>query len=152
MQYQVYVKASGVVKGATGWGAVVRTPDGEIWELARAAPFESDLTTTVRATLLGIVEMLGVLPNPVAVNITIDVEYIADGFTTYLAKWVNHGWRRKDRKPVAHRDLWERVILESSRHEVSIVWKKYHPDAHRALELAEMGREGERVYTRLKGS
>ncbi|WP_285960566.1 RNase H family protein [Pseudomonas tohonis] len=146
--YHVYVKASGVIQGATGWGAVMRTPNGEIWEFARSAPFEGDLTTTIRATLLGILDALGTVANPAAVSVVTDIEYIAEGFSVYLPKWVKRGWKLKNRKPVAHRDLWEQIVRESDRHQVSIVWARHHEDAHRAAELAEIGREGERLYAR----
>lgn len=122
MGYRIYVKTASSKHDGVGWGAIVQTPDGETWELAGSIAYE-DAQTTIRATLLGIAEALGTLPKPVEVFVFTDVQYIAEGYSKYLDKWVARGWRRKDKKRVAHSDLWELILGERSRHELTVTWK-----------------------------
>lgn len=144
--YRIYVKSSSSTAAElVGWGGVVYAPGDEVWELAGSVPFE-DGQTPIRATLLGIAEVLGTLPKSATVEVFTDVQYIAEGFSVHLAKWVARGWRRKDKKRVAHRDLWERIILERDRHQLSISWRDLGLAGRLAAELAAIGQEGERWF------
>jgi ribonuclease HI len=143
----IVVKSSTVVDEEVGWGAIIRTPKGYVWELAGPIPFEEE-RTVMRSTLAGIVAALSALPKPATVCVSTDIQYIADGFRDSLDKWVRRGWKRKGPKHVTHRDLWTQILQERNRHRLSIVWKKLGDEGKRAAELAAIAREGERVYIR----
>ena len=42
--------------------------------------------------------------------IATDSDYVVAGITSHIRKWVNNGWLNAQRKPVANRDLWERLL------------------------------------------
>uniref|UniRef100_A4Y093 RNase H type-1 domain-containing protein n=1 Tax=Ectopseudomonas mendocina (strain ymp) TaxID=399739 RepID=A4Y093_ECTM1 len=144
-EFRIVVKTSTVVEGAVGWGAVVRSASGAVWELAGPAPPGNE-GAMMYATLMGIVEALGVLPRPAVVHVATDVQYIANGFNDSLDRWQQRGWKKKGRGRVAYRELWEQIVHERSRHELSIAWTKLGSDGLLAAELAVFGREGERVF------
>ncbi|MBT8764797.1 ribonuclease H family protein [Metapseudomonas boanensis] len=74
------------------------------------------------------------------------------GFSTHLAKWILRGWRRKDKKRVEHRDLWEHIVREGDRHQLKIVWTEQREKIRQAAELAAISRDGERFYRRHRAS
>lgn len=147
MSYRICVKTASAKNDGVGWGAIVRVPNGETWELAGSIPYD-DAQTVIRATLLGIVEALATLPKPGEVHVSTDVQYIADGCSKYLDKWVARGWRRKDKKRVAHRDLWELIIQERNRHQLTVTWKDLGQEGRLAQSVATIGQEGERWFKR----
>ena len=52
-----------------------------------------------------------------------DSAYIVNCFRDgWWERWEKNGWRNAQKQPVANRDLWERLIKESRRHDV--VWQK----------------------------
>lgn len=57
--------------------------------------------------------------------IATDSDYVVSGITSHIRKWVHNGWLNAQRKPVANRDLWERLlerIREFSEIELSL-WR-----------------------------
>lgn len=38
-----------------------------------------------------------------------DSKYVINGITDWIGKWKARGWRNKSNRPVANRDLWERL-------------------------------------------
>jgi len=52
-----------------------------------------------------------------------DSTYVVNCFRDrWWQGWLERGWTTSARKPVANRDLWERLLAETRRHEV--VWHK----------------------------
>ena len=52
-----------------------------------------------------------------------DSAYVMNCFRDrWYEKWEKNGWLGAGKKPVTNRDLWERLIAETRRHEV--VWNK----------------------------
>jgi len=56
-------------------------------------------------------------------------------------RWEKTGWRNSQKQPVANRDLWERILRETRRHEV--VWHKVRGHAGDPLNerVDELARE-----------
>lgn len=153
-EFDVYVKSSMVVDGAVGWGVVIHTPHGEIWERLGTVSSLEDVTA-MRSTLLGITQALDTLPASCLVTIYTDVEYIADGFNKWLEGWLRRGGRRPGKggkRSVVHWDLWQRLAAAREEHDLRIVWTKLGAERVRCAELAKRGRNGETCFHREVGS
>lgn len=121
--------------GAGGWGTILRCRGTEK-ELSGG---EKE-TTNNRMELTAVIEGLRALKRSCAVTIYTDSQYVANGVTKGWAKsWQKNGWRKKDGKPALNPELWEALLSELARHEVTIVWVKGHaghPENERCDELA----------------
>ena len=51
-----------------------------------------------------------------------DSEYLMKGITIWIKNWQKNNWRTKDKKEVLNRDLWEELLKETEKRNVS--WKK----------------------------
>jgi ribonuclease HI len=114
--------------GPGGWAALLRfAGDGRVVEkvLTGAEPH----TTNNRMELQAVVAALGALKEPCDVALHSDSAYIVNALTQgWIENWKRRGWTTADRKPVKNRDLWERLIAESARHNVRFVKVKGHAD------------------------
>jgi ribonuclease HI len=103
--------------GPGGWGAIIT--DGEEREISGAEPH----TTNQRMELTAAIEGLAAIPDRRRVHIYTDSAYVMNCFEQrWFDKWEKNGWLGAGKKPVTNRDLWERLIAQSRRHEV--VWHK----------------------------
>ena len=102
--------------GPGGWGWAV---DG--------GPFGSGSerrSTNQRMEVWAVLDALGTLL-PVAEGITVvsDSTYVVNCFRDrWWEKWERNGWLGAAKQPVTNRDLWERLIAETRRHDVT--WHK----------------------------
>jgi len=46
--------------------------------------------------------------------------------TEWIEGWQKRGWINANKKPVLNRDLWERLLKLSEKHEVKWVWIRGH--------------------------
>jgi ribonuclease HI len=73
----------------------------------------------LRAAIEGLVSIAG--RRRVALHT--DSSYVMNCFRDrWWAKWETNGWLGAARQPVTNRDLWERLIAETRRHDV--LWHK----------------------------
>ena len=128
--------------GPGGWGTVLRF-GGQEKELSG---FEPE-TTNTRMELIGAIAGLEALKRPCRVVLTTDSQYVKKGITEWIEDWVKRGWKNSQKKPVANRDLWERLLAASKPHQVEWCWVRGHdghPENERCDALAraaiEMGR------------
>jgi ribonuclease HI len=73
-----------------------------------------------------------------------DSKYLLDGITKWIHAWQRNGWLTSAKKPVKNDDLWRRLTVAMSPHEISWKWVKGHagdPGNERADELARRGTE-----------
>jgi len=120
--------------GPGGWGTLLCW-DGHCKELSG---FEPE-TTNNRMELTAAIEGLAALKRPCRVRLTTDSEYVKKGITEWIDGWVRRGWKNSQKKDVANRDLWERLLAESRRHQVEWCWVRGHaghPENERCDELA----------------
>ena len=69
------------------------------------------------------IEGLAAIPSPRRVQLYTDSAYVMNCFRDrWHERWERRGWLNSGRQPVANRDLWERLIAETRRHEV--IWNK----------------------------
>ncbi|MEZ5399192.1 MAG: ribonuclease HI [Bryobacteraceae bacterium] len=126
--------------GPGGWACLLRCGSVER-ELSGA---EAD-TTNNRMELRAVIAGLAALKEPCAVRVVTDSQYVQRGMTRYLSRWATAGWRSSRGEPVANRDLWEALVRESSRHEVTWTWVRGHgasAEQNRCDHLAQSAARG----------
>jgi ribonuclease HI len=73
--------------------------------------------------LLAAIEGLTAIEGRRRVHLFTDSAYVMNCFRDrWWERWERGGWVGANRKPVANRDLWERLIAETRRHDV--IWHK----------------------------
>ena len=112
--------------GPGGWGATLvygTEPDTVTRDLKGAEPE----TTNNRMELTAAARALEALREPCVVRLHSDSAYLINAFNDrWIDGWVRRGWRKADKKPVLNRDLWERLIEQNDRHDVTWVKVKGH--------------------------
>ena len=104
--------------GPGGWAAII-IDGGRERELFGGEPS----TTNQRMELRAAVEGLRALEGHRAVDLYSDSAYVVNCFRDkWHVRWSRNGWRNAQNKPVGNRDLWEALIAQTQRHEVT--WHK----------------------------
>jgi len=120
--------------GPGGWGTLLRY-NGTVKELSG---FEAE-TTNNRMELTAAIAGLEALTRPCKVALTTDSEYVKKGLTEWIHAWVKKGWKNSQKKDVANRDLWEKLLEQTRKHQVEWHWVRGHaghPENERCDELA----------------
>ncbi len=117
--------------GPGGWGTILRF-GGHEKELSGYDPE----TTNNRMELIGAIAGLEALTRPCRVQLTTDSEYVKKGMTEWIDGWVKRGWKNSQKKPVANRDLWERLLELTQKHQVEWHWVRGH-DGHEENERCD---------------
>ncbi len=107
--------------GPGGWGVLLRNGESE-----RTLYGGEPETTNNRMELTAAIEGLAALSEPCRVELTTDSEYVRRGITEWMQAWKQRNWRTAARKPVANRDLWERLDAIASAHDVRWHWVRGH--------------------------
>jgi len=154
--YTIYTDGACINNGKpdarAGWGAVLTNPEGDFLELAGPVP-QAEPQTNSRAELMALVEALERCTKPAPIILYTDSEYIAKACNGWLESWKAKGWRKSDRKPPEHLDLWQRLDLLLQEKDVSVRWVKGHSgDAgnDRADALAILGASGRTIKRRTR--
>ena len=80
-------------------------------------------TTNQRMELRAAIESLAALTDPRRVALYTDSSYVMNCFRDrWWERWERNGWMSSTRQPVTNRDLWERLIAQTRRHDVT--WHK----------------------------
>jgi ribonuclease HI len=100
--------------GRGGFGCIIANEFG-VTELGGHEP----ATTNNRMEMAAAIHALNELHDvPAPIEILTDSEYLAEGMTRWLGKWIKNDWvRNKEAATVKNRDLWEQL------HDV-IAWRK----------------------------
>ena len=107
--------------GPGGYGAILLYKEHRK-ELA--AGFE--LTTNNRMELLAPIEALKSLKEPCKVILTTDSQYVRQGITQWIEKWIKNNWKTAAKQPVKNVDLWQALYKENQRHQIEWHWVKGH--------------------------
>lgn len=123
--------------GPGGWGAILEHQSRE----RELYGYEPE-TTNNRMELMAVIQALEALKRPCKVRAITDSQYVMKGVTEWMPGWKKRGWRTAARKPVANRDLWERLDAAIQRHEIEWEWVRGHTGQagnERADQLANRG-------------
>lgn len=111
--------------GPGGWGTIL-VYQGHEKELSAG----ETLTTNNRMELLAAIMGLELLKEPCAVTLVSDSRYLCESINQgWVFQWEQNGWRKADKKPALNVDLWERMLAQLRRHQVTVQWVKGH-DGH----------------------
>lgn len=126
--------------GPGGWAAVL-TSGGQRHELSG----REARTTNNRMELTAAIKALGSLKRPCRVEVYTDSQYLRRGISSWVAGWQRNGWRTRSGSPVENQDLWQALLEQAARHEVTWHWVRGHqgdPLNERADELATLAQRG----------
>ncbi|ADL01863.1 Ribonuclease HI [Brevundimonas subvibrioides] len=138
----VIIHTDGACKGNPGpggWGAII-----QFGEKAKEMSGGEPLTTNNRMELTAAIMALEALTRPCKIDLHTDSKYVMDGITGWIHGWKARGWKTADKKPVKNDDLWKRLDVARTRHEVKWHWVKGHAGHalnERADQLANRGIE-----------
>jgi ribonuclease HI len=118
--------------GPGGWGTILRCGEHE----KEFSGYDPE-TTNNRMELIGAIAGLEALKRPCRVRVTTDSQYVKKGMTEWIDGWVKRGWKNSQKKPVANRDLWERLLTLVEPHEVEWCWVRGH-DGHAENERCDV--------------
>ncbi len=116
--------------GPGGWAALLRHKSTE--KLISGGERDS---TNNRMELMAVIQGLTALKRRCKVHIVTDSKYVMDAFEKgWIEKWEANGWRNASKEPVKNKDLWEDLVHQVDRHDVTWEWVKGHnghPDNER---------------------
>lgn len=109
--------------GPGGWGAIL-VYKGVEKELCGG---EAN-TTNNRMELMAVIMALQALKeSPCDITLTSDSKYVIDGLSKGWAQsWREKGWKKADKSPALNSDLWETLLNEVVKHQITYVWVKGH--------------------------
>lgn len=98
------------------------------------------MTTNNRMEVLAVIKGLEALKEPCQVTLYSDSKYVVDAIQKgWVKKWKANGWYRNKKERASNVDLWERLLVQLERHQVTFQWVKGHadnPENERCDELA----------------
>ncbi len=108
--------------GPGGWGTIL-VYQGREKELSGAEP----QTTNNRMELLAAITGLEQLREPCVVTLVSDSRYLCESISQgWVFAWEKNGWRKADKKPALNVVLWELMLAQLRRHQVTLQWIKGH--------------------------
>jgi len=134
--------------GPGGYGAVLMytDPSGALHEKELSCGYK--LTTNNRMELRGVIAALEALNRPCKVTVTSDSSYVIKAFNEgWLLKWQAANWKR-GKEAVKNVDLWKKLLLAASPHDITWVWVKGHagnPENERCDKLATTAADGDNL-------
>ena len=120
--------------GPGGWGVLLRYKESEK-TLFGGEPE----TTNNRMELTAAIVALESLTRGCKVDLMTDSKYVMDGITQWMVNWKRRGWKTANKQPVKNVDLWQRLDIAASEHDINWVWVKGHaghPENERVDALA----------------
>lgn len=137
-QKKVVIYTDGACSGNPGAGGygVVLLYGGKRKEMSEGYR----LTTNNRMEVLAVIKGLEALKEPCQVTLYSDSKYVVDAIEKgWVTKWKANGWYRNKKEKASNVDLWERLLVQLERHQVTFRWVKGHadnPENERCDELA----------------
>ena len=108
--------------GPGGWGAILRYNGKE-----KCLCGGESNTTNNRMELTAVIKALQALKESCDITLTSDSKYVIDGLKNGWAEsWRAKGWRKSDRSPALNPDLWEILLNEVKKHQITYIWVKGH--------------------------
>ena len=124
--------------GIGGWGAIL------LYQEHKKEIYGGDkYTTNNKMELTAVIEALSTLKRENCdIEIYTDSQYVKKGITEWLFGWKKNNWKNSKKQEVLNRDLWEKLDILTSKHNIEWFWVKGHNDNElneRADELARLG-------------
>lgn len=117
--------------GIGGWGVLMRYGLVE-----KTFSGSCSQTTNNRMELFAAIYALEALKVISVVDLTTDSKYVQQGVLQWMHNWKKNNWRTAARKEVKNKDLWQRLDIQASKHNVSWHWVKGHA-GHRENDIVD---------------
>ena len=117
--------------GPGGWGAILKYKH----HIKEINGFKNNTTNNIME-LTAVIESLKLLNDKCRVTLTTDSEYVKNGITDWIKKWIHNGWKTANKKPVKNKELWQQLDKLSSMHHIEWKWVKGH-SGHPGNEYAD---------------
>lgn len=130
--------------GPGGWGVILQAIEGHNIIKERELYGGELETTNNRMELMAAISSLESLEKSTKLTIITDSNYVKSGVTDWINNWKNNNWKAANKKDVKNIDLWKRLDLARSKHQVTWRWVKGHAgheQNERADNLARAGME-----------
>ncbi len=130
--------------GPGGWGVILQAKDDHNIIKERELYGGELETTNNRMELMAAISSLENLEKPAKLTIITDSNYVKGGVTDWINNWKKNNWKTANKKDVKNIDLWKRLDLARSKHQVTWRWVKGHSgqeENERADALARAGME-----------
>ena len=89
----------------------------------------NESTTNNRMEITAVIEGLRKLKEPCEVTIYTDSAYTMNAFELgWLEDWQKKNWKNSQKKDVLNKDLWQDLLAEMEKHQISWVKVKGHSD------------------------
>ena len=111
---EIFLRIS-CAKGRGGWAAAVRPPGDEIEE--ETVTGRETRTTPNRLDLVAACELLEDQEAGSRIAFHTGSDYLRNGASDWIHGWKKKGWKTGSGKPVANRELWERLDRAMARHD-----------------------------------
>lgn len=124
--------------GPGGYAAVLRGMDGATKLKSKTIRgYEAEPTTNNRIEMTAAIAALEVIKPGEAEPIVVygDSSLVAKGMKEWVPSWTCRGWKNSDGKPVANRNLWQRLIATSEGEPIEWRWVKGHAGDRRNEEV-----------------
>jgi ribonuclease HI len=106
-------------RGPGGYGVVIRW-EGKTKEISGGEPN----TTNLRMELTAACVALETIEEGCTVSLYSDASYLINCMRRgWYKKWRENGWLNHRKEPIANRDLWERLLEATQRHQ-EVRWRK----------------------------
>lgn len=130
--------------GPGGWGVILQAKEDHNIIKERELYGGELETTNNRMELMAAIASLENLEKPTKLTIITDSNYVKGGVTDWINNWKKNNWKTANKKDVKNIDLWKRLDLARSKHQVTWRWVKGHSgqeENERADALARAGME-----------
>ena len=128
--------------GPGGWGVLMQARIGSTVVKERTLCGGEPNTTNNRMELIAAISALEALQKPSNLVIITDSAYVKNGISEWISSWKRKGWRTASGSAVKNIDLWQRLDLLTTTHQVEWRWIKGHAghaENEKADELARAG-------------
>tara|TARA_Y100000768_G_C23947347_1_gene668267 strand:- start:628 stop:1059 length:432 start_codon:yes stop_codon:yes gene_type:complete len=110
--------------GVGGWGAIILENTKKPILLNGG----EENTTNNRMELSAAINAISYFQTKQDLKIYTDSKYLKDGIQSWINKWKLNNWKTSAKKPVKNKDLWLKLDVEISRHNIEWNWVKGHAE------------------------
>jgi len=112
--------------GIGGWAYIILSKGNEITDSGGNKD-----TTNNRMELTAVIMALKAIADnstwdKAAIVLHTDSQYVKNGITSWIDRWVKNGWKTAAKKPVKNKDLWEKLYQLNKAAKVEWKWVKGH--------------------------
>ena len=130
------------ILGPGGWAAILSYKENE----KELSGFEVD-TTNNRMELTAPIKALEALKQPCKVVIYTDSAYVYNAFKQgWIQSWQNNNWLNSRKRPVENKDLWQKLLVLMSNHNVEWIKVKGHSDNEKNNRCDKLAKEAIKQY------